>query len=325
MNFREELKKNRLAAAPMAGITSAPFRRLLRDFFNGIIYTEMVSAEGLTRNNAGSLEFLDMIAETRPSVVQLFGGKPESYPRAIRFVEEYAAPDAYDINMGCPVRKVLKTGGGSALLNDLDTLKKIVRAVRGATEKEFSIKIRLGSDEKNLVYKEILAIAEGEGVNALVVHARTRRQMFGGVINYEALSHLSAAAKIPIIGNGGVENLESLARMEETGVSGVMVARAAMRMPWIFKAFGEGKEPSGYLAKGEIYPLILKLHEYMLLHAGDNERKKNHYLNILKKFSVSFTKGLEGSAEFRVKVYQKSDEEYFFRVLEDFFMRAAAT
>jgi nifR3 family TIM-barrel protein len=319
MNFRDALKKNFLTAAPMAGITSAPFRRLLRDLFDGIIYTEMVSVEGLARNNPGSLGFLDMVQECRPCVLQLFGGSPESYSQAVRFAEEYALPDAYDINMGCPVKKVLKTGGGAALLNNLETLKNIIRAVRKATEKEFSIKIRLGTDENSFVYKEILAIAEGEGVNAIAVHARTRRQMFGGEVNYPALSELSAIAKIPVIGNGGVETLETLARMKETGVSGVMIGRAAMRAPWIFQAFPLGKEAAGFLAKAEILCLLMKLHSYMLAHSGQSERKKIHYMNILKKFSVWFSKGLEEAAEFRVKSYQTSGEEEYFRLLNDFF------
>jgi nifR3 family TIM-barrel protein len=319
MNFREELKKSFLVAAPMAGITSPPYRKLLRKLFDGIIYTEMASAEGLCRSNPASLEFLDMTEDSRPCVLQLFGGNPKCYPQAVRIAEEYAAPDAYDINMGCPVKKVLKTGGGAALLGSLDTLKEIVRNVRKSTEKEFSIKIRLGIDEKSFVYKEILDMAEGEGVNALIVHARTKRQMFGGSVNYEALAELSAASKIPIVGNGSVDSPETLDAMRRTGVDGVMVARGAMHAPWIFKALKEGKQADGYCSAKEIYSLIHELYGYMLIHAGKNERKRNHYLNVIKKFSVWFSKGLERAAEFRVKLYQSRGEEGFFRVLEDFF------
>jgi nifR3 family TIM-barrel protein len=319
MKFREALQKNIFVSAPMAGFTSAPYRIFLRELFSGIIYTEMTSAEGLARGNPGSLELLDMIGDCRPCVLQLFGGNPESYPRAVRFAEEYAAPDAYDINIGCPVRKVLKTGGGAALLGNLNTLKEIVRAVRNSTQKEFSIKIRLGLDEKSLVYKEILAIAEGEGVNALVVHARTKRQMFGGDVNYDALAELSASSKIPVIGNGSVAGTESLARMRETGVAGIMIGRGALHAPWIFKALSEGKEPVGYLPGREILALLERLYGCMLIHAGENDRKKTHYLNILKKFSVWFSKGLENAAEFRTNVYKSDGEEMFFRTLRDFF------
>jgi nifR3 family TIM-barrel protein len=319
MKFREILQKNIFVSAPMAGFTSAPYRRLLRGLFGGIIYTEMTSAEGLARNNPGSREFLDMTDDCRPCVLQLFGGNPESYPGAVRFAEEYAAPDAYDINMGCPVRKVLKTGGGAALLGNLNTLKEIVRAVRGATQKEFSIKIRLGLDEKTLVYKEILAIAEGEGVNALAVHARTKRQMFGGEVHYDALAELAAWAKIPVIGNGSVADTESLARMKETGVAGVMIGRGALHAPWIFKALSEGKDPGGYLTGKEILALLEQLYDYMLIHAGENTRKKTHYLNVLKKFSVWFSKGLENASEFRTNIYKGDGEEMFFKTLREFF------
>jgi nifR3 family TIM-barrel protein len=322
MKFRDALKENIFVSAPMAGFTSAPYRLLLREFFSGIIYTEMTSAEGLARNNPGTREFLDMIGACRPCVLQLFGGNPDSYPQAVRFAEEYAAPDAYDINMGCPVRKVLKTGGGAALLGNLNTLKEIVRAVRRSTQKEFSIKIRLGLDEKSPVYREILAIAEAEGVNALAVHARTKRQMFGGDVNYDALAELSASAGIPIIGNGSVAGIESLARMRETGVAGIMIGRGALHAPWIFKTLSEGKDPAGYLPGKEILALLERLYSYMLTHAGENDRKKTHYLNILKKFSVWFSKGLENASEFRINVYKGDGEEVFFKTLRDFFISA---
>ncbi|MDR2401076.1 MAG: tRNA-dihydrouridine synthase family protein [Deferribacteraceae bacterium] len=318
MNFAEELKKNFLVSAPMAGITSPPYRKLLRTFFDGIIYTEMTSVEGLKRGSPASLEFLDMIGECRPCVVQFFGGNHKSYAEAVRIAEEHAVPDGYDINMGCPVKKVLKTGGGAALLTNLAELKEIVRSLRRATEKEFSIKIRLGADEKNFVYKEVLKIAEREGANALVVHARTKRQMFTGDVNYEALAELASIAKIPIIGNGNIDSLESLERIRQTGVSGAMIARAAMRSPWIFKALSEGREPLGYLTKSGIYSLIRELYGYMLTHAGDNERKKTHYFNIIKKFSLYFSKGLQNSAEFRVRAYQKDNEKDFFGILKEY-------
>jgi nifR3 family TIM-barrel protein len=321
MRFIEELEKNSLVAAPMAAVTTPPFRKLLRRLFDGIIYTEMASVEGLLRSNAATLEYLDMIDESRPCVLQLFGGDPKSYTEALRIAEGYAEPDAYDVNMGCPVKKVLKTGGGAALLDNLNNLKEIVRTVRRATEKEFSIKVRLGSDEKSMVYRELLSIAEGEGVNALVVHARTKRQMFGGAVNYDALTELAAIAKIPIIGNGNVDSLDTLELMRRTGVSGVMIGRAAMRAPWIFSALKEGKPVDECLTPKEKLSLLYELYGYMLIHAGSNERKKNHYLNLLKKFSVYFSRGVARAAEFRVKLYQAAlGEDELFNVLDDFFV-----
>ncbi len=318
--FREQLAGNDLVAAPMAGISSPPFRLLLREFFDGIVYTEMVSVEGVRRDNPYSTEYLDIMKGDRPVVAQLFGGNPEAYPEAACVAERYCAPDGFDINMGCPVKKVIKAGGGCALLTDLPRIAKIIRAMRSGTERPFSVKIRVGWDESKPVYREILDIAESEGADALILHARTRTQMFGGRIHYEALADLTSRATIPIIGNGDVSDYESYKRMKETGVDGVMIGRAMMHAPWVFKAIREEKPPQGYLSPPELRLLLLKLYGFMLEHAGENPNKREHYLNIIKKFSVWFSKGLRDAALFRAEVYKSADETVFLALLESYFL-----
>ena len=192
--FKDNLLKNDLVAAPLAGYSHLPYRRILRKFFNGIIYSEMISVEGLARRNKETMEYLDRLESDTPLVFQIFGGKPENYAEAVRVAENECQVDAFDVNMGCPVKKVIKAGGGCSLLGDLGRIK----------EKPFSIKIRIGLDEKNLVYKEILKIAENEGVNALVVHGRTKRDMFGGTVRIDILQEIADMANITVIGNGGV-------------------------------------------------------------------------------------------------------------------------
>ena len=151
--FRNRLAANDLLAAPMAGITSAPFRLFLREFTDGIVYTEMASVEGVKRCNPHSMGYLDIIDGDRPVVAQLFGGNSDSYFEAVLAAERYSAPDGYDINMGCPVKKVIKAGGGCALLMDLPKAAKIVRAMRRGTERPFSLKVRLGWDDDKPVYR----------------------------------------------------------------------------------------------------------------------------------------------------------------------------
>ena len=321
--FRDRLIKNDLIAAPMAGITSAPFRLFLREFFDGIAYTEMVSVEGVKRCNPYSMEYLDIMDGDRPVIAQLFGGNPDSYPEAVKAAEKYSAPDGYDINMGCPVKKVIKAGGGCALLTDLPKIAGIVRAMRQGTRQPFSLKIRLGWDESKYVYKEILDIAENEGADALILHARTRTQMFGGAVNYAALADLASSASIPIIGNGNVTGYESYLRMKETGVSGVMIGRGMMYAPWIFKAIREKKETHDYFSPSEIRCLLLKLYGLMLKHAGSDAncyKKQEHYLNVMKKFAVWFSKGFENAAKFRAELYKTPGKERFLNLLEEYFI-----
>ncbi|MDR2869389.1 MAG: tRNA-dihydrouridine synthase family protein [Deferribacteraceae bacterium] len=302
--FRQQLSRNDLVAAPMAGVSTPPFRKILRDYFDGIAYTEMVSVEGVCRDNPASTIYLDMMEGDRPVVAQLFGGNSAAYAPAIAVAEAYNGPDAFDINMGCPVKKVIKSGGGCALLLNLENVAQIVRAVRQATERPFSVKIRIGWEESKPVYREILDIAQSEGADAIILHARTRTQMFGGAIHYEALAEMAANATIPVIGNGDVCDYASYKRMKDTGVDGVMIGRAMMHAPWVFQAIREQKATQGFISPSQIHALLLKLLDYSLLHAGTDMNKLGHYLNLLRKQAVWFSKGLPDAAQFRVEVFR---------------------
>lgn len=317
--FKEQLALNDLVAAPMAGISSPPFRLMLRDFFDGIIYTEMVSVEGVQRDNPSSMEYLDILEGDRPVVAQLFGGNADAYPKAVEMAEKYSTPDAYDVNMGCPVKKVIKTGGGCALLRDTENIAKIIRALRSGTEKAFSVKFRTGWDDTMSVYMEILDIAQTEGADAVILHGRTRTQMFGGKINYDAIAELAEEATIPVIGNGNVCDYDSYIKMKQTGVDGVMVGRAMMSTPWVFKAIREKAPAENYFEPARLYEILIKLYGLMKLHAGDCSNKQGHYLNIIKKYSVWFSKGLENAAQYRAEVYKDNDETRFMGLMERFY------
>lgn len=318
--FRYYLDKNDLVAAPLAGYSHLPFRRILRKFFDGIVYSEMISVEGLSRRNAETMEYLDRLDYETPLVFQLFGGKAETYGEAIKVAEDIANIDAFDVNMGCPVKKVLKSGGGCALLGDLPRIKNIVANIRKSTDKPFSIKIRLGLDLKNLVYKEVLKIAENEGVNALIVHARTKTEMFSGSIHYEALQELAETAKIPIIGNGNVCSYDTYKQVKDTGVSGVMIGRSMMKAPWVFSLIKDKRNDLySYLTPSEVGDTLLEMWEYMKEHAHGRGMKETHYMHVLRKFAVWFCKGIENSTDFRISLYKTNECSVVIDTIKDFF------
>lgn len=318
--FSSNLLKNDLVAAPLAGYSHMPYRRILREFFDGIIYSEMISVEGLSRRNKETMEYLDRKEYESPLVFQLFGGRPESYIEAVKVAENEAQVDAFDVNMGCPVKKVIKAGGGCALLNDLDRIKAIVQNIRKSTDKPFSIKIRIGLDQKKLVYNEILKIAENEGVNALIVHARTKSDMFSGTVRLDILQEMAENAKIPVIGNGGVVDYDTYKQMKETGVSGVMIGRAMMKAPWVFKVIKEKQNNVyTYLTPDEIGSILNKLWEYMLEHTNGRNMKETHYMHVLKKFAVWFCKGLDNASDFRVNIYKVNTVDEVLSIINEYY------
>lgn len=318
--FKKNLLENDLVAAPLAGYSHMPYRRLLRHFFDGIIYSEMISVEGLARRNKETLEYLDRKEYESPLVFQLFGGRAESYPEAVKVAENESQVDAFDVNMGCPVKKVIKAGGGCSLLGDLGRIKAIVQNIRKSTDKPFSIKIRIGLDQKNLVYNEILKIAENEGVNALIVHARTKSDMFGGTVRLDILQELAENSKITLIGNGGVADYDSYMKMKATGVDGIMIGRAMMKAPWVFEVIkNKQNNVYSYLSPAEIAGVLNRLWEYMLEHTKGRNMKETHYMHVLKKFAVWFCKGQDGAAEFRTNIYKTNGIDEVLGLIRQFY------
>lgn len=220
--------------APLAGITNLPFRLICRRQGASLAFTEMVSVNGLVREGVKTLALLKSCAEDRPLGIQLFGDKPADLAEAARMVEGYG--DLLDINMGCPVRKVVGTGAGSALLQDPLKVAAIVRAVRAATRLPLTIKIRSGWHCGDDVYPDIARIAEAEGCDAVTLHPRSRSQMFSGQANWDQIRLIKAALSIPVLGSGDLFSAADCRRMLlETGCDGIMIARGALGNPWIFR------------------------------------------------------------------------------------------
>src|SRR5574340_1065216 len=254
VNIRDQLKTNPLVLAPMAGITDLPFRIICREMGAGIVYSEMVSAEALIRDQKRTMVMLSTEPRERPVAFQIFGSRPASMAAAARILSEKDI-DIIDINMGCPVPKVLKSGSGSALLKDPGLAREIMEAVVKASRKPVTVKIRLGWDAKNIVAPGFAQAAEQAGIAAVTVHGRTRAQGFSGSADWTMIRTVKRSVGIPVIGNGDVRSGTDAKRMlDETGCDGVMIGRAIQGNPWIFreaKTFLETGLPVPHPSTGE--------------------------------------------------------------------------
>jgi len=224
-----------LFLAPMAGVTNSVFRRICREKGADILTTEFVSADGIMHRNArtrGYVEFTDM---ERPMGVQLFGSDPDRLGEAARQVIDWVRPDFIDINFGCPANKVVCRNGGSSLLRDCPLLERVAAAVvRACAPLPVTAKIRIGWDDSSINAVQTARLLEGAGIQRVAVHGRTRAQGYSGTANWEVIAEVAASVKIPVIGNGDIADGETAVERLKTGVSGLMIGRAAMTNPWIF-------------------------------------------------------------------------------------------
>ena len=283
--------------APMAGVTDLPFRLLCREKGAGLLCMEMVSAKAISFGNRNTRELLSIDEGEHPVSLQLFGSEPELMGRVAEQID-HLPYDILDVNMGCPVPKVVKNGEGSALMKDPERVGQIVRALRGATKKPVTVKIRSGFDADHINAVEIAKIAEDAGADAVTVHARTREQYYSGKADWDLIRQVAEALTIPVIGSGDVVSPETAKQMlEETGCAQVMIGRAARGNPWLFGRVSSylrtGEDP-GRPSKEEILEMILRharmLVEYKGEHTGVCE---------MRKHIAWYTAGLKNSAKLR--------------------------
>src|SRR5712691_3454716 len=237
-----------LYLAPMAGISDKIFRQLCKEYGADVLTTEFVSAEGIFRRNERTREYLDFDEIERPIGVQLFGAEAQHMAEAARQVVDWVRPDFVDLNVGCPVNKVVCKNGGSALLKDCLTLANVAaEVVRVISPMPTTAKIRIGWDADSVNAVRVAKILADAGIAALTVHGRTRAQGYSGAADWNVIGEVAAAVPIPVIGNGDLATAADVAkRRRETGISGAMIGRAAMSAPWIFR------ETKAYLASGAI-------------------------------------------------------------------------
>lgn len=289
---------NNLILAPMAGITNLPFRLLAREQGASLCFTEMVSVNGLVREGRKTFELLRSVPEDRPLGIQLFGDDPQLLAEGARMVEGHG--DLIDINMGCPVKKVVGTGAGSALLREPARVRAIIRETRRATRLPLTVKIRSGwvCDEANFL--EIARIAEDEGCDAITLHPRSRSQMFEGHADWRKIAKMKQSVKIPVIGSGDLFTASDVtAMLAETGCDGVMVARGALGNPWIFSqalALLDGREQAP-LAPEERLRAALRHLELFTGLSGERVA-----LREMRKHFGWYSHGLAGAAQFRKAV-----------------------
>ena len=228
--------KNQVVMAPMAGITNMAFRKIIKDFGAGLVYSEMVSDKALCYGNTKTIDMLQVVDGEHPVSIQLFGGEVETMVKAAKFIDQHSNCDIIDINMGCPVNKVLKADAGSKLLLYPDKIYEIVKGIVDNVSKPVTVKIRSGFDSKHINAVEVAKLIEKAGASAIAIHGRTRSQMYEGKADWKIIADVKAAVKIPVIGNGDVRSVEDAKRMlEETGVDAVMIGRAALGNPWLIK------------------------------------------------------------------------------------------
>lgn len=237
-----------LFLAPLAGVTSAPFRLICRELGAAFSYTELISADGLVRGRGESrlntFRLLQSFPGERPFAVQLFGSDPAVLAEAARIVSALDA-DVVDLNFGCPDRKVVARGAGAALMRDLPKAGEVFRAVRQATPLPLTVKMRSGWDRDSINAPELARAAEAEGLDAVAVHARTGKQGFQGSADWKVIRQVVEAVNIPVIGNGDVATSDDVKRMrEQTGCAAVMIGRAVRGNPWIFRILQGGPEPT---------------------------------------------------------------------------------
>lgn len=288
---------NAYVLGPMAGVTDLPFRLLCRRQGAGLLGMEMVSAKGILYNNKNTESLLTIHPEEPPVSLQLFGSDPKIVSEMAKRIEERPF-SILDINMGCPMPKIVKNGEGSALMNQPKLVYELVKATVDAIKKPVTVKIRKGFDDEHVNAVEIARIAEEAGAAAIAVHGRTREQYYSGKADWDIIRQVKEAVSVPVIGNGDVTSGErAVAMMEQTGCDGVMIARGAQGNPWIFS------ELIAYEKIGEIPPRpgLEEIKEMMMEHAGLQVEFKGEFQGIreLRKHIAWYTKGLPGSAKLR--------------------------
>lgn len=296
----QELKENPFVLAPMAGITDMVFRHLMRKLGAGILTSELISANGLFYNSEKTKKLMRFLEVERPVGIQIFGEDEPALVNAAQYVEQLGA-DFVDINLGCPVKKVVKKGAGSALLKEPDKLRSICRNIKNKISIPLTIKIRTGWDQQTRNALDIVQLAYDEGVSWVAIHGRTRSQAYTGKADWDYIAGIKANSPIPIIGNGDITSAQlAVDRLKESGCDGIMIGRGCLKNPWIFgQAFKlwSGKEKE--MLSLSYMPLF-----QFIVDNGLEEMEERSITLLLRKLANWYSAGLPGSADFRRTIFK---------------------
>lgn len=316
MNIGKLNIKNNIFLAPMAGVTDVAYRGLCVEMGCGLVYTEMISAKGLYYNSENTKNMLQISEEEKPAAVQIFGSDPYTMAKACDYFNEREDICLLDINMGCPVPKIVKNGEGSALMRNPKLAAEIVKEVKNASVKPVTVKFRKGFNDMEVNAVEFAKEMEQAGADAVAVHGRTREQMYEGKADWDIISKVKQSVSVPVIGNGDIFSPEAALQMfQQTECDAIMVARGAQGNPWLFKQIVEALRGEEITYPSEVERLDLSIRH---LELANNYYGANKAVREMRKHISWYIKGIKNCTEIKNAVNIENDIEKVFHILKEY-------